>query len=85
MAAEKAENKSLLRISEVAKFAGVTRQTVQYYLMLGLIRETSRSVGGHRLFNSEVVRRIRLIHKLNASGYTLSEIRETFLNRLANR
>ena len=79
MTPEKTENELLLRIGEVVRLTGLTKQTVQYYLMLGLIAETSRSTGGHRLFDSAVVQRIKLIHQLNTSGYPLSEIRETFL------
>jgi DNA-binding transcriptional MerR regulator len=79
MTPEKNEKQSLLRIGEVAKILGLSKQVVQYYLMLGLITETSRSVGGHRLFDQTVIQRIKLIHKLNHSGYTLSEIRETFI------
>jgi DNA-binding transcriptional MerR regulator len=85
MADEKTEKETLFRISEVAKLASVTKQTVQYYLMLELIMETSRSTGGHRLFDLQVVKRVKLIHKHNISGYTLSEIRETFLHRPQDR
>jgi DNA-binding transcriptional MerR regulator len=73
------ENKSLVRIAEAAKICGLSRQTIHYYLMLGLVTESAQTAGGHRLFDSAAIKRIKLIHKLNHSGYTLREIRETFL------
>ncbi len=78
---EPGSGENLMRISDVAKAAGLTRQVVQYYLMLGLIREKSRSGGGHRLFDQSTVRRVKLICRLNRSGYTLRDIGELFLKR----
>jgi MerR family Zn(II)-responsive transcriptional regulator of zntA len=71
--------KGLLRLSEAARAAGVSAQTVEYYILLGLIepvREPGRRV---RHFTAEHVRRIQLIRQLNASGYTLRAIRETYM------
>lgn len=73
------QNKSLVRISKAAEAAEVSRQTVQYYLMLGLIEASGHSTGGQQLFDQKVIERIRLIKQLNDSGYPLREIRETFL------
>jgi len=70
-----------MRISEAARSAGVSPQTLEYYIMLGLV-EPLRSPGRRgRLFNADHVKRIRLIRQLNASGYTLRAIRETYLRR----
>lgn len=79
--AAKGRDDGLLRLSDVARAAGVSNQTVQYYLMIGLLTETSRTEGGHRLFDAETVRRVKLIHKLNNSGYALRDIKETFFAR----
>jgi len=70
-----------MRISQAARAAGVSTQTVEYYLMLGLL-EPGRLAGRRgRFFDTSHVRRIRLIHQLNASGYTLRAIRETYLRQ----
>lgn len=74
-------NDRVYRLGELARAAGVTTQTVQYYAMLGLVEEAGRTPGGQRLFDAEAVKRVKLIHKLNKSGYTLGDIRETFLKR----
>lgn len=69
----------LLRISQAAAAANVSRQTVEYYIMLGLVVPI-RPPGKHgRYFDADLVKRIRLIRRLNDSGYTLRAIRETYL------
>lgn len=68
-----------MQIGAAAKEAGISRQSVQYYLMLGLLEPTKVTAGGHRLFDAEAVERIKLIRKLNKSGYTLRGIRELFV------
>ena len=69
----------LLRIKEAAAAAGVSRQTIQYYIMLGLIEPIREPNGQHRHFDDKLIRRIRLIHQLNTSGYALRDIRDTYL------
>lgn len=70
-----------MRISAAADAAGVSKQTVEYYLMLGLICPIRRRGGRARFFDQALVKRIRLIRRLNESGYTLRAIRETYLRR----
>jgi len=69
---------TLYRIGEVAERAGVSRQVVSTYCMLGLLAEVARRPGGQRLFDDTTVRRIQLIQDLK-HRYTLREIREIFL------
>ena len=54
-----------------------------YYIQLGLITEEERTPAGHRLFGPDVFGKIRLIGRLNSSGYTLRDIREIFLRGAA--
>ena len=70
---------NLLPIGKAADAAGVSRQSLQYYLMVGLLRPTEVTPTGRRLFDREAVDRIRLIKQLNETGYTLRAIRELFL------
>jgi len=69
----------LVSIGAAAKMAGVSRQSVQYYIMVGLLEPTKVTKSGRRLFDSKNIGRIKLIKKLNESGYTLRAIRELFL------
>jgi DNA-binding transcriptional MerR regulator len=69
----------LMQIGTAAKKAGISRQSLQYYVMVGLIEPTETSDTGRRLFDEESVKRVKLIKKLNQSGYPLRAIRELFL------
>lgn len=77
--AKKAGETSLMKISQAASAAGVSRQTVEYYIMLGMITPLRVPRKAGRYFDKALVKRIALIHQLNKSGYTLRDIRETYL------
>ncbi len=66
-------------IGAAAKKAGISRQSLQYYVMVGLVEPTEVTASGRRLFDDKSIERIRLIKKLNDSGYPLRAIRELFL------
>lgn len=75
------EKEKLLSIGAAAKKAGVSRQSLQYYLMVGLLEPTEVTGTGRRMFDENGVERIKLIRKLNKSGYDLRTIRELFMER----
>ena len=75
----KKPEQKLFSIGIAAKKAGISRQSLQYYIMVGLIEPTQITPTGRRMFNDKAVDRIRLIKKLNDSGYPLRAIRELFL------
>ena len=81
MGKKKKQNDSYMRISGAAGAADVTVQTVEYYIMLGMVCPLRRPGNRGRFFDRALVRRIRLIHRLNESGYTLRAIRETYLTK----
>ncbi len=68
-----------MQIGAAAEKAGVSRQSLQYYLMVGLLEATEVSSTGRRLFDAKAVQRIKLIKKLNESGYPLRAIRDLFM------
>ena len=74
----------LFSIGQAASKAGVSRQTVQYYLMVGLLEPTEVTATGRRLFDEKAIETIRLIHQMNETGYTLRDIREIFLEKRKN-
>ena len=74
-------NEPLYRIGQTAERAGVSKQSLQYYLLVGLLDATKRSQSGQQLFNDKAIERIKLIKSLNDSGYPLREIRDIFLKR----
>jgi DNA-binding transcriptional MerR regulator len=71
-------------IGATAKKAGVSRQSLQYYLMVGLLEPIEVTQTGRRLFDEKSIERIKLIKKLNQSGYPLRAIRELFLEGRTN-
>lgn len=68
-----------MQIGAAAAKAGVSRQSLQYYLMVGLLEATEVSSTGRRLFDDKAVQRVKLIKKLNESGYPLRAIRDLFM------
>jgi DNA-binding transcriptional MerR regulator len=72
-------NTDLVSIGEAAKKAGVSKQSLQYYLMIGLLEPSQVSPTGRRLFDAKAVGRVVLIKRLNDSGYPLRAIRELFM------
>lgn len=73
------EKKKLVSIGAAAKKAGISRQSLQYYLMVGLLEPAEITQTGRRLFDDVCIERIKLIKKLNKSGYPLRAIRELFM------
>jgi DNA-binding transcriptional MerR regulator len=73
------EDKKMLSISKAAKLAGVSTQSLQYYIMVGLLKPAAVTETNRRLFDDGNIERIKLIKQLNKSGYPLRAIRELFL------
>lgn len=62
------------RIGEVVEFSGFSRQTVHNYTVMGLIRESHWTDGGHRLYDGEVFERLARIRALRLR-YPLRDIK----------
>ena len=73
------EKRKLMSVGQAAEKAGISRQSLQYYLMIGLLEPTEVTPTGRRMFDEKSIERIKLIKKLSESGYTLRAIREIFL------
>jgi MerR family copper efflux transcriptional regulator len=71
-----ASDSKLLRVGELAKCTGKTVRAVHLYEELGLLRPAMRSEGGFRLYHAEAIARIHWVVKLQAIGFTLSEIQD---------
>jgi DNA-binding transcriptional MerR regulator len=56
-----------LRVSELAKLAGVSSDTIRYYQKEGLLPEPSRSPSGYREFDADLAERLRFIKGAQAS------------------
>ena len=69
----------LVSIGKAAKEAGVSRQSLQYYIMMGLLEAAKITKTGSRMYDEETIKRVKLIKELNESGYPLRAIRELFI------
>lgn len=78
------EQKQLFAVGKAAEKAGISRQSLQYYLMVGLLEPTGITKTGRRLFDEKAVERVKLIRRLNDSGYPLRAIRELFIEGRGN-
>jgi DNA-binding transcriptional MerR regulator len=72
---------ALLQVGDLAKMTGKTVRAIHHYEELGLIEPVGRSKGHYRLFEREALVRIRWIHKLQALGLSLGEVRTLVRNR----
>ncbi|MCE5172717.1 MerR family transcriptional regulator [Paenibacillus profundus] len=61
-------------IGEAAKMIGSTVKTVRYYDEIGLVKPTSYTEGGHRLYTTEDIWRLELITTLRYLDFGIDEI-----------
>ena len=64
------------QIGSVAKQSGVSIKTIRYYEELGLLKASSRTESGYRLFDSDILSRLSFIKRAQSLGLTLAEIKE---------
>lgn len=67
-----------MRIGELAKSTGVSRDTIRHYLELGLITAQRDPHNGYQLFAAAAVQRLRFIRIARALGFHLDEVRHIF-------
>ena len=68
----------LYRIGELVRYTPFSRQTIHNYTIMGLIRESEWTEGGHRLYDESVFHKLSRIIELKKTK-TLSEIREILI------
>jgi len=68
----------LYKTGEVLKTAGISREVFYRYLTAGLVKPARVSPGGHNYFSEAIFKHIELIRRLNDSGYTLRDIKDTY-------
>ncbi|ASA20661.1 MerR family transcriptional regulator [Paenibacillus donghaensis] len=66
---------NLYRIGELAKVAGISERTIDYYTKLGLIAPESRSIKNYRLYSHETLSALERITQLKQEKYSLEEIK----------
>lgn len=74
-----------LSIGQLAKQASVNIETVRYYERRGLLPEPKRRESGYREYAEEDVLRIKFIKRAQELGFTLKEISEMLILRVASK
>src|SRR5688572_12773609 len=69
-----------MQIGEMARLAGVSPDTIRHYERRGLLPRVPRTDGGFRFYGPEAVRRVALVRRALAFGFSLGELR-VFLAR----
>lgn len=79
-----ARSDDTLRIGEVAERRGVAASALRFYESLGLIA-SRRAMGGVRIYERNVLRRVALIRIAQRLGLTLDEIGDALATLPAGR
>ncbi len=71
-----------LSIGQLARQAGVNKETIRYYERCSLLPEPPRRASGYRQYSADYVTRIKFIKRAQALGFSLSEIAELLALRV---
>ena len=66
----------MMRIGELAQRAGTTAKTLRFYEKEGLLPPAERTPSGYRDYEPDAVHRIDFVHRGQAAGLTLAQIRQ---------
>lgn len=59
----------------LAQRAAVNSETIRYYEKIALMPHPARSLGGHRLYNDDHLKRLVFIRRCRELGFSLEEIK----------
>jgi DNA-binding transcriptional MerR regulator len=65
-----------MKIGELARSGGTTTKTIRFYEQAGLLPEPVRTPTGYRDYGPEFVERLAFVHRAQAAGLSLREIRQ---------
>ncbi|HZP94631.1 MAG TPA: MerR family DNA-binding protein [Burkholderiales bacterium] len=63
-------------IGKLAARCGMSVQAIRYYERRGLLPTPARAASGYRLYSEPVARRLHFIHRAQALGFSLEEVKE---------
>ena len=65
-----------MKVSELARQAGVTAETVRHYTREGLLHPQRHPDNGYQLFGQHDLERLRFIQRARTLGFSVVEIRD---------
>jgi DNA-binding transcriptional MerR regulator len=66
----------LLQIGQVAERTGLSLRTIRFYEENALVRPSSRTDGGFRLYSEDDVARLEVIKRMKPLGFSLEEMQQ---------
>ncbi len=69
-----AERRAPLKIGEVSRLSGIGIEALRFYERSGLLGRPARTIGGYRVYDSEVLERLDFIRRAQFLGFSLNEI-----------
>src|SRR5690349_158315 len=70
------DSSHLLKVGDLARLSGKTVRAIRLYEEIGLLKPSTRSSGGFRLFDPTALDRVRWIELLHTAGFSLQEMGE---------
>lgn len=66
----------MFTVTDLARQAEVTPDTVRHYVHIGLLTPERDPVNGYKIFNREDIKKVRFVRQAKNLGFTLAEIGE---------
>ncbi|MGW6379911.1 MerR family transcriptional regulator [Peribacillus butanolivorans] len=66
----------MIHINKVGELTGVTVRTLRHYDKIGLLKPTSKTEGGHRLYTNKEIKKLQQVQFLKKIGFRLNEIKD---------
>jgi len=64
----------MLTIGKLSEECGITADTIRFYEKRGLMRPSSRTAAGYRLYDLSARERLALISRAKSAGFSLNDI-----------
>ena len=76
--------RDIYTIGKLSKNTGVTVRTLDYYDEIGLIKPSSKTEGGHRLYSQDDVMQLERVLALKYMGFSLDKIKDILKSSTLN-
>src|SRR5262249_33206234 len=64
-----------MTIGELSKRTAVNIETIRFYERVGILPKPQRSAGGHRVYDHDLLIRLRFVRRSRELGFSLDEVR----------